>query len=233
MSRPTLILIPGVLCDATLFDAQVEGLADVADVMVTDAQLKHDSIADIAAAILAAAPPRFAVAGLSFGGYVVFELLRQAPGRIERAAFLDTSARADTDERRIARQKDLDRVGQGRFVGVTDRLLPLFMHPDHLADEGLVGHVKNMTQGVGAEVFIRQTKAVMSRPDSRPDLAAIGCPTLVLVGAEDQMTPPSLAREIHQGIAGSTLVEVPHCGHLASLEQPEAVNAALREWLTA
>lgn len=231
MSRPSLILIPGVLCDASLFAPQLAGLADVADVTVTEAQLRHDSIPQIAAAILAEAPPRFAVAGLSFGGYVVFELLRQAPERIERAAFLDTSARADTDERRAARQKDLDRVGQGRFLGVTDRLLPFFLHPDHLADADISDRVKKMTQAVGQEVFIRQTRAVMARPDSRPGLAAIDCPTLVLVGADDQMTPPALAREIHQGIAGSRLVEVPHCGHLASIEQPDAVNAALRDWL--
>jgi pimeloyl-ACP methyl ester carboxylesterase len=231
MARTSLILVPGVLCDATLFAPQVAALADVADVTVTDAQLKRDSVPAIAAAILAAAPPRFAVAGLSFGGYVVFELLRQAPERIARAAFLDTSARADTEERKAARRKDLDRVGQGRFVGVTDRLMQFFMHPDHVADAELSGNVKKMTQGVGVEVFIRQTKAVMSRPDSRPDLAGIRCPTLVLVGADDQMTPPALAHEIHQGIAGSTLVEVPHCGHLSTIEQPEAVSAALRAWL--
>lgn len=232
MARTSLILIPGVLCDATLWAPQVETLADIAATTVTDAQLRHDSIGAIAAAILAAAPARFAVAGLSFGGYIVFELLRRAPDRIDRAALLDTSARPDTEERRAARLKDIERVGQGRFVGVTDRLLQLFMHPDHLADQELRERVKSMTQAVGADVFIRQTRAVMARPDSRPGLAGVRCPTLVLVGADDQLTPPVLAREIHQGIAGSRLVEVPHCGHLATLEQPAAVNAALRDWLS-
>ncbi len=233
MTKTPLILIPGVLCNATLFAPQVAALADIADIHVTDEHMRHDDIGAIAEAILADSPDRFAVAGLSFGGYIVFELLRRAPERISHAAFLDTSARADTDERRAAREKDLARVGEGRFVGVSERLLSYFMHPDHLADDALKEKVKNMTQRVGADAFTRQTKAVMSRPDSLPGLAAIKCPTLVLVGADDQMTPPKLAREIHQGIAGSRLVEVPHCGHLATVEQPEAVNAALREWLAA
>ncbi|MEQ9638608.1 MAG: alpha/beta fold hydrolase [Alphaproteobacteria bacterium] len=231
MTMIPLILVPGVLCDRTLFAPQLAALSDIADIHVTDEHLYHDDIGEIADAILADAPERFAVAGLSFGGYIVFELLRRAPQRISHAAFLDTSARADTEERKQARAKDLARVGEGRFIGVSEGLLPLFMHPDHLADDNLRNRVKNMTQRVGEEAFVSQIHAVMSRPDSRPDLAAITCPTLVLVGAEDQMTPPELAREIHAGIAGSRLVEVPHCGHLATIEQPEAVNAALREWL--
>src|SRR5690606_3323327 len=133
---------------------------------------------------------------------------------------LDTSARPDTPERRAQRERDLDQVGRGRFLGVTDRLIGLFLHPDHAADRALVARIKAMAESVGPAAFVRQQRAAMSRPDSRGDLAAIGCRALVLCGADDRLTPPTLSREIHAGIAGSRLAIVPRCGHLSTMEEP-------------
>jgi len=230
-AKPALILVPGLLCTDVLWQAQLDGLADLADVRVTGEQTVHDNVAAIAAAILDKAPPRFALAGLSFGGYVCFEILRQAPERVARLALLDTSARADDDARRQQRQDLIELTQKGRFVGVTDRLLATFLHPDRLADASLTATVKEMALTVGRDGFVRQQRAIMGRPDSRADLPAFACPTLVLVGRQDTLTPLSLHEEIHAGIAGSELVVIEDCGHLAPMERPDEVTAAMRRWL--
>jgi pimeloyl-ACP methyl ester carboxylesterase len=165
------------------------------------------------------------------GGYIALELLRQAPGRIARLALLDTSARADAPEQRLRRGELIELARAGRFDEVADLAYPGLVHPDRLADQALRATVRSMAQDTGAEAFIRQQTAIMNRPDSRADLAAIGCPTLVLVGDADQLTPPARAQEIAAGIRGAQLVEVPASGHLSTLEQPERVTAALVAWL--
>jgi len=230
MSIP-LLLVPGLNCTGELFASQRAGLADIADVRIVD-HGSHATIAAIAAAALATAPPRFALAGLSMGGYVAFEMLRQAPQRIDRVALLDTMAGPDTPAILGRRERQLAWIAGGGFADVCAELLPLLVHPDRLADEAIVAAVGSMAADTGAERFTRQMRAIMGRADSRPTLATIRCPTLVLVGAEDRMTPPDLAAGIHHGVAGSRLVTVPHCGHLSTIERPAAVTAELRAWLT-
>ena len=119
----------------------------------------------------------------------------------------------------------------GRFNEIPELLIPRFLHRDRQNDNRLTAIVRQMTQDTGPEAFVRQQKAIMSRPDSRPLLSSIRCPTLVLVGDGDLATPPELNQEIAEGIPGAKLVVVRHCGHLSTIEQPEAVNAALVEWL--
>src|SRR6185312_10798285 len=114
---------------------------------------------------------------------------------------------------------------------ITDSMLPNLMAPQHARDERLREVVHLMAQEVGAEAFERQQNAIMSRPDSRPGLAAIRCPTLVLVGEQDTLTPPDRAQEIAAGIAGSRLVTVPRCGHVSTLERPDELSRALVELL--
>jgi pimeloyl-ACP methyl ester carboxylesterase len=158
-------------------------------------------------------------------------VLRRAPERVRGLALIDTSARPDTPEQ-IARRTDLIALARrGTFKGVTAQLLPMLIHPDRLEDEALTGIIFEMAEAVGQEAFVRQQQAIMARPDSRPDLAAIRCPTLILVGEDDRLTPPAIAREMADAIPGAILETIPDCGHVASLEQPEAVNAALRRWL--
>ena len=228
---PTLLL-PGLAATTRLYAAQIPLLWQFGPVMLADHR-RDDSIAAIARRILDQAPPRFALLGLSMGGYIGFELLRQAPARVRRLALLDTSARPDTPEQSARRRTLIDLARTGRFGEVADLLYPALVHPDRLTDHGLRAQVRSMAEETGAEAFIRQQTAIMNRIDSRPHLAAIGCPTLVLVGDADQLTPPERAQEIAAAIPGARLVVVPASGHLSTLEQPERVNAALLEWLGA
>jgi pimeloyl-ACP methyl ester carboxylesterase len=199
---------------------------------VTIADHRHDdSVAAIAARILATAPPRFALVGLSMGGYIAFAIAREAPERVARLALLDTSARPDTPEQSERRREMIALAEGGRFSDVTDLLFPVFVHRNRQGDEALRAIVQTMAEETGPEAFVRQQRAIMTRPDCRPLLTSIRCPTLVLVGDGDERTPPVLSEEIAAGIAGARLVRVPDCGHLSTLERPEAVNRALVEWL--
>jgi len=229
--KPLLILVPGLLCTADLYAHQIAHLGDVAVSLATAEHSRHDSLGAIAEAILAAAPRQFALAGLSMGGYIAFEIMRRAPERVLKLALLDTSARADGPEQTARRKELLAEAEVGRFRGVTQKLLPLFIHPDRLQDKALVERVYAMATEIGRDAFFHQQRAIIARPDSRGDLARIKCPTLVLCGDADKLTPPERAREIADGIAGARLEIVAHCGHLATMEQPEAVTAALRQWL--
>jgi pimeloyl-ACP methyl ester carboxylesterase len=160
-------------------------------------------------------------------------MLRQAPERIAKLALLDTSARPDTPEQSAAREKFIAMAEAGQLAEVVDTLALRFLHRDRRTDATLNRVIRDMAADTGVEAFVRQQKAIMTRPDSRPQLSSIACPTLVLVGEGDELTPPSLAQEIAAGIAGARLVTVPDCGHLSTVERPEAVNAALAEWLEA
>ena len=229
--KTPLVLLPGLLCDAALWRGQVAGLVDVADCSVADLT-RDDSLVAMARRVLQAAPPQFALAGLSMGGYCAFEVMRQAPQRVTRLALLDTSARADTPEQISRRRGLIELAENGEFKGVTPRLLPLFIHPDRLNDKALTGAVTAMAERVGRDAFLRQQKAIIGRVDSRASLANIKCPTLVLCGREDQLTPLALHEEMVPLIAGVRLDVIDHCGHLSTMERPEAVTAELRQWLT-
>lgn len=225
-----LLLVPGLLCNEDLWSHQIRYLDDIADVTVVDT-LRDDALSDMVARALKAAPERFALGGLSMGGYAMFEFLRQAPDRISRLAFLDTSARADTPERMAMRRDLLALAEQGRFNGISPRLLPTFLHPDRMADAALTRAVMAMAAAVGRDAFIRQQKAIMARPDNLPLLAGIAVPTLVICGRQDSATPLELSEEMAAGIAGARLCVIEECGHLSSMERPHAVTALMRDWL--
>lgn len=232
--KQPLLFIPGLLCNDQLWRHQINHLDDLAQISVADLS-QDDSIPDMAVRALAKAPDTFALAALSMGGYVAQEIMRQAPERVTRLALIDTSARADTDEQ-LARRGDLikqvEKVAASWFTGVTKRLLPLLIHPDRQHDEELVATIKAMAKGIGRDGYIRQQRAIMNRPDGVSDLAAILCPTLVLCGRQDAITPLKIHQELARHIPDSRLVIVEDCGHLAPLEQPHAVTAVLRYWLS-
>lgn len=225
-----LLLLPGLLCDAALWAHQLRHLGTGRSVTVAD--LRHDdTLPAMAARVLAAAPDRFALAALSMGGYLAFELLRQAPERVARLALLDTGARPDTAEQTRRRRGLLDLARRGQFKGVTPRLLPLYLHPDRVHEEALAGTVMAMAERLGPETFLRQQHAIMQRPDSRSLLPAIAAPTLVVCGREDAATPLALSEEMAAGIPGARLAVIEECGHLSPLERPQAVTVLLRLWL--
>jgi pimeloyl-ACP methyl ester carboxylesterase len=227
-----IVLIPGLLASARLYAAQIPKLWLSGPVMVAD-HTRDDSMAALAARILGAAPPRFALAGLSMGGYISFEMVRAAPSRVVKLALLDTTARHDTAEVMQARRAQMAQAAVGGLEEVADQQFARAVSAGRQGNVALRELNRQMAREVGAAAFARQQTAIMGRSDSRPTLKDIRCPTLVLVGADDALTPPERAAEMAAGIAGARLVTVPDCGHLSTLEQPEAVTRALIEWLHA
>ena len=225
-----IVLVPGLNCTARLYAEQIAALWSFGPVTIADHR-RDDSVAAIATHILATAPPRFALAGLSMGGYIALAIMREEPERVARLALLDSSARPDTPEQSERRRGMIALAEGGRFAEVPNLLFPVFVHRNRQQDEALRAIVGTMAEETGPQAFVRQQRAIMTRPDCRPQLASIDCPTLVLVGDGDELTPPALSHEIAAGIAGSRLVTVPDCGHLSTLERPEQVNQALVEWL--
>lgn len=229
-ARIPLLLIPGLLNDARLWRHQLAALADVADISVPD-HTRHDELYELGRTLLAEAPPRFAVAGLSMGGYIAFELLRQAPERITHLALINTAAQPDPPEKVQRRLDFMALATRGRFRGVSHALLPFLIDHSRLDDAEPAATVMAMARDAGAEVFLRQQRAIIDRPDSRPLLASIRCPTLVIGGRNDQLTPPPCQQEIAAAVPGARLLMLERCGHLAPLEEPEVVNTELRAWL--
>ncbi len=225
--RPSLVLLPGLLCDEALWRHQVAALADLADVMVADLT-RDDDIDAMAARILDQAPETFALAGLSMGGYAAQAVMRRAPQRVERLALIDTSYLADSPEQIQRRTDFINLAERGKFKGITPRLLPMLISPGRLADKELCDSVIAMAERIGKEAFIRQQKAIMSRPDGTLDLGRIQCETLVLCGRDDSIVPVDLHEKMAAMIPNAGLVVVEDSGHLSPLEQPVAVSRAMR-----
>ena len=223
------MLVPGLLCSSEIFSAQIPRLWPFGPVTIAST-LGGERIEDAAHSILSNAPPRFALAGISLGGYLALEIMRQAPSRVVRLALIDTSARADSPEQTQARLKSLADA-RTRFMGVALLNLANLLHPRRRGDPDIIDILRRMARTVGPEGYERQLGIAISRPDSRPFLSAIDIPTLVLVGDGDPLTPVAHSQEIASAIRLATLKVLPDCGHLAPIEQPEYVADALAEWL--
>jgi pimeloyl-ACP methyl ester carboxylesterase len=222
-----LLFLPGLLCDARLWRDQIAILpgAEVADLT------EDDHVDAMAYRAFAQMPGRFALCGLSMGGYVALAMMRIAPERITRLCLFDTSARPDTPEQSKRRRVLMAMTRGNRFRGVTPRLLPQLVHPDRLSDRELTQDVLDMAERVGRDAFLRQQQAILTRPDSRPELAGFAVPAMVCVGSDDILTPPELAAEMAAAIPGAELRTVPHAAHLPPMERPDQVNEILRDWL--
>lgn len=226
------VFVPGLACSPRLYAEQLAAAWRHGPVTVAD-HTRDDTIASIARRILSTAPPRFALVGLSMGGYVAFEVLRQAPERVSRVLLFDTSARPDAPEQTARRREQIEMAESGRYREVIAQLFPRLVHPAHVADDTLAALVQRMAEETGPEAFVRQQMAILARPDSRPTLAAIACPAWVVVGEGDQVTPPEVAREIVNGIRGARLELVEGAGHLSTLERPQATARLIEAWLSA
>lgn len=225
-----IVLVPGLLCTSEVFAPQIHALWPYGPVTVAST-LGGRTIPQIAAAILETAPRRFALAGISMGGYISLELMRQAPERIVKLALLSTSARPDTPEQSRQRRALIAQARAGGLDRVVARTAAALRHPSHRDDPGLLETQQRMAASIGVDGFVRQSEAIIHRADARPLLPTIAVPTLVLTGDCDPLMPPSLATEMAEAMAQSHVVIVPNCGHGSTLEQPEAVNAALVRWL--
>lgn len=228
---PTLVLLPGLLCDESLWQNQLVALSDICNPQVANLTL-DSSIAAMAIRVLDNAPERFALAGLSMGGYVAFEIMRRAPERVICLALFDTMARLD-EPQKAAQRKGLIKVTEnGHFLGVTPKLLPTLIYKDKL-DSPVATTVMQMAKQLGKEVFIKQQTAIINRQDSTPTLTQIKVPTWVIVGADDKVTPPAESVFMADTITNAHLYRLPKCGHLAPLELPNETTELLRKWLLA
>ena len=225
-----ILLVPGLACSPRIFTPVIPALWRFGPVTVAN-HIRDDNMGAIARRILAEAPPRFALAGHSMGGYIAFEIMRQAPERVAKLALLNTQARPDTPEASERRRGLIARAKAGEFRAVRDEMFPGLVHPSRRDDADLRQLVHDMADDVGPEAFVRQQMAIISRPDSRPILAAIRCPTLVLSGDEDNTIPNALSVEMANNLHNAKLVILPNCGHLPQVEQSEATADALAEWL--
>ena len=231
MTAPTVLLLPGLLEDAEVFHACTLGLADIATTRVVDLT-QAATVADLARQAHEQAPPGpLHLAGHSMGGYVALEIVRQAPARVAGLALLNTHARPDSPEA-TANRRRLLALADHDFKSVIETLLPKLMTAAHVKDPALAGIVDTMALGVGKEAFVRQQEAIIHRPDSRPTLATIRVPTLVVAGREDQLMPLEWLTELAAGIPGARLEVIDGCGHLSPIEKPREVIALLRRWLT-
>ena len=227
-----VVFLPGLLCNGALWQHQITAFSDQIEAQVADLT-QYNNIQAMAESVLQRAPRQFALSALSMGGYVAFEMMRQAPERLLKLCLFDTSARPDTPEQQQRRRLLLQLSKSGKFKGVTPRLLPMLVHPDHLKDEHITGTIMRMAEEVGREAFQNQQTAILGRIDSRPYLAAIKCPVTIIGGQQDEVTPPKIVQEIADHIPQAQLHLIEKCGHLAPLEQPQQVNPLFAAWLSA
>lgn len=226
----TLLLIPGLNCTERAFTGLLPALWPQCSIAIANHR-RGDSVAAIAGAILAEAPPRFALLGFSMGGYIAFEMLRQAPERITRLCCLATMARPDTAEQADNRRRMLALARAGKFESVAGANFANTVHPAHEADPVLRGIHEDMARQTGAATYVEQQTAILNRPDSRPLLPRITVPSAVIVGDADRVTGVEAAQEIADGIAGATFTTIAGAGHLVPLERPQETAAAILEWL--
>ncbi len=227
----TLILLPGMACDAALWQHQHTALAAAAPgpVRVADVHGRAGSLPDMAALLLAEQPGPLLLAGCSLGGMLAMEVARQAPQRVRGLALLGTTARPDTPALVTLRTNAIAEFEAGRTEPLLRANALFAFHPRHQAR--LVEAYIAMVQRAGTASLVRQNRAVMARADGRPTLGAINCPTLVVGGADDMLTPPDCSREIAAAIPGAQLQLLAECGHMLTWEQPQAVTGLLQGWL--
>ena len=225
--RPTIFLLPGLLCDGAIWKHQTAALGEFADIVIPDFRFVR-SIPAMAQIVLENAPERFSVAGHSMGGRVALEVIRMASARVERLALLDTGIHPRKPNEEVARQQLIDLARRDGMGALATPWLQPMLHPDHTS---LIPALMEMVKRSTPDTFENQQRALLDRPDARTALSSIHCPTLILCGREDIWSPVAQHEEIASLIPGATLIVVEKCGHMSPVERPEAVTAALRDWI--
>jgi pimeloyl-ACP methyl ester carboxylesterase len=230
MAGLPIVFVPGLLCTGRIYEHQVQQLGRKHPVLLAD-HWSHASMAEIAKSILAVAPDKFALAGTSMGGYVAFEIARQAPDRVAKLILLSTSAKPDTPERSEGRRKQVAAVRENGARTAVTTLWPNLVHPARHEDHALRAVFDEMADELGPEAFARQIEAIIGRADSRSTLPQIKVPTLVIAGSEDKLITPDNSQEIAGGITGARLEIIAHCGHMGMIERPETYTRLLGEFV--
>lgn len=230
----TLYLLCGLLCDEAVWKAQADALRSDRDVRVISFTGGEDSLATMAQRVLADAPATFALAGHSMGGRVALEVCRAAPERVERLALLDTGYEAAAPDEAARRAVLVDQAREEGIGAIAVAWGLPMLAPAHRSDPALVGAVVKMVGRMSPAIYADQTRALLGRPDASGVLRSLACPTLVLCGMQDGWSPPERHRRMAELIPGQPLLRlVDDCGHMAMMEQPDAVLRAMREWLGA
>ncbi|PIT78186.1 alpha/beta fold hydrolase [Limnohabitans sp. G3-2] len=229
-TKPALAFACAHMTDERLYAHQIAALQSAYDCRVFVFR-EHDSMAGMAQQVLSVMPQRFTWIGLSLGGYVAFEAIRCALPRLERLVLIDTTAVADHPARRQGRQKDIATVQQGGIDALIPELPSRWLLPEHVKDGALNELMFDMARSVGAVGQFNQQTAMLGRPDSHADLAKVRVPTLFMCGRQDPMTPLADHEAMAACVPGSQLTVIEGCGHLSTIEQPQAVTAELMQWL--
>lgn len=230
MPRPAVVFASGQLLTVDCWAPQAVALADDHDLRFAD-HTRDETISGMAARLLAEAPDRFHLVAHAMGGFTAFEVMRQAPQRVISLVLIATLAPNDGPAQTERRQGYIRLVEEGQFAEVVEERIPILVHPARREDAPLLTVVRRMAADTGAEIFLRQQRAIMTRPDSRPSLGAIRVPTLVVRGAQDGITTSAHVDEIVGGISNARFEEIPDCGHLPTLEKPQTTNRLLAAWL--
>ncbi len=233
--KPTLMLLPGLMCDRTVWQPQIDALQQDWHCQVPNYEFA-DSLGAMADHVLKEAPDRFALAGHSMGGRVALEVMRRAPQRVTRLALLDTGYKAlapgEAGEREIAGRMRL--VAMAREQGMRTMgadWLQGMVHPDRLNDATLCNAILDMIASKTPEIFERQINALINRPDGTDVLDQIQCPTSFICGRQDGWSPLERHYEMAELVPESQVIAIEDAGHMSTMERPEAMNEAFREWL--
>lgn len=226
------VLVPGLLCSARLYEQVLPAVWAYGGVTIADNR-RDTTMTAMAQRLLDAAPGRFVLGGLSMGGYVALEVMRLAPERVAGLALISTSARPDTPEQVASRREQASAVAAGRFDDLVQAVFPVLVDAVNTDRADLTDVWRAMASDVGPDAFVAQLEAVVGRPDSRPDLPAIQCPTAVVHGTGDRLIDPENAIELADAIPAARLTLVPDAGHMLAQEQPDALAAAVTELLEA
>ncbi len=235
MKRAPLILIPGIICDRTVWEPQIAALADLADMEVAEHDAS-DSLGALAQRLLRRAPERFALAGHSMGGRIALEVMRRAPERVTKLALMDTGFEA----RRDGKAGETETAGRYRLLEIArtqgmramgTQWLQKMIHPDRCDDMQITTAILDMIERVAVEKYAAQIQALLHRQEALSVLTQIRCPTLILCGREDAWSPLQRHQQMNALIPGSHLIVIEHCGHMSTLERPQQVADAMRKWM--
>lgn len=230
MTKPTLVLVPGLLCDETVWQPVVDMFSGQLPILIGDCSTQ-DSITQMAKDVLNSVEGDLFVAGHSMGARVAMEIVRQAPDRVKKLLLADTGVHPKNDSEEAKREVMLDLANDHGMRALADKWLPPMVHPDRLGDNKLMGALTQMVERKSAQLHVRQITALLNRPNALSMLGDISCPTLLVTGRQDSWSPVEQHEAMLPHLNNARLVVIEDAGHFAPLEQPEAFVSVVEDWL--